>query len=231
MARKYGDTESGKLGNKIYYTWHGRQCERSMPTHVSNPQTAEQQSHRNAFATISKLSSYTKEAHLIGLHWLAVREHNSTYALFRKLNKDCFTPEGDIDYPHIIVSKGSVPMVAITSAGISDGLLSVTFDSRPYGGAATDQLYLFVYCPALCAGRLATPVPRSAGKVTALLPDEWLQTAAASDNTNTFCLAPQETRSATTEEQTHSHNQTFHLYAFLRGSRLRTSDTIYRMLQ
>ena len=24
MARKQGDTESGKLGNKIYYTWHGR---------------------------------------------------------------------------------------------------------------------------------------------------------------------------------------------------------------
>ena len=216
MARKYGDIESGKLGNKIYYTWHGRQCERSMPTHVANPQTPEQQSHRNAFATISKLSSYFKGAHLIGLHWLSVREHNSTYALFRKLNKDCFTPDGDIDYPHVIVSKGSVPMVSITSAGISDGLLSVTFDSRSYGGAATDELYLFVYCPALCVGRLATPVPRSTGKVTAVLPDEWLQTAAATDNTNTL---------------THSHNQTFHLYAFLQGYRLRTSDTIYRMLQ
>ena len=216
MARKHGDIESGKLGDKIYYTWHGRQCERSMPTHVANPQTPEQQSHRNAFATISKISSYFKGAHLIGLHWLSVREHNSTYALFRKLNKDCFTPDGDIDYPHVIVSKGSVPMVSITSAGISDGLLSVTFDSRSYGGAATDRLFLFVYCPALCVGRLATPVPRSTGKVTAVLPDEWLQTAAATDNTNTL---------------THSHNQTFHLYAFLQGYRLRTSDTIYRMLQ
>ena len=216
MARKYGDIESGKLGDKIYYTWHGRQCERSMPTHVANPQTPEQQSHRNAFATISKLSSYFKGAHLIGLHWLSVREHNSTYALFRKLNKDCFTPDGDIDYPHVIVSKGSVPMVSITSAVIEDGCLTVNFDSRSYGGAATDELYLFVYCPALCVGRLATPVPRSTGKVTAVLPDEWLQTAAATDNTNTL---------------THSHNQTFHLYAFLQGYRLRTSDTIYRMLQ
>ena len=218
MARKHGDIESGKLGDKIYYTWHGRQCERSMPTHVANPQTPEQQSHRNAFATISKLSSYFKGAHLIGLHWLSVREHNSTYALFRKLNKDCFTPEGDIDYPHVIVSKGSVPLVTITSAVIEDGCLTVNFDSRAYGGTATDRLFLFVYSPALCAGILADPVPRSAGKVTALLPDEWLQTAAAnaSDNTNTL---------------THSHNQTFHLYAFLQGYRLRTSDTIYCMLQ
>ena len=127
-----------------------------MPTHVANPQTPEQQSHRNAFATISKLSSYFKGAHLIGLHWLSVREHNSTYALFRKLNKDCFTPDGDIDYPHVIVSKGSVPLVTITSAVIEDGCLTVNFDSRSYGGAATDELYLFVYCPALCVGRLAT---------------------------------------------------------------------------
>ena len=62
------------------------------------------------------------------------------------------------------------------------------------------------------------PIPRSAGKVTALLPDEWLQTAAANDSDNTNTL-------------THSHNQTFHLYAFLQGYRLRTSDTIYCMLQ
>lgn len=57
MARKYGDSESGKLGNKILYNWHGRQCERAMPTHVANPQTEAQQSHRSNFALISKLSS------------------------------------------------------------------------------------------------------------------------------------------------------------------------------
>ena len=200
MARKHGDIESGKLGDKIYYTWHGRQCEHSMPTHVANPQTPEQQSHRDAFATISKLSSYMKEAHLIGLHWLSVREHNSTYALFRKLNKDCFTPDGDIDYPRIVVSKGSVPMVSITSAVIEDGCLTVYFDSHAYDSAATDSLFLFVYSSALRAGTLADPVPRSAGRITVDLPTEWL-------------------------------GQPLHLYAFLQGYRLRTSDTIYRMLQ
>lgn len=218
MARIQGNSEAGKLGNKIYYTWHGRQCERSMPTHVANPRTEAQQAHRSNFARISKLSSYMKEAHLVGLHGQAVREKNSTYALFKRINKDCFIPDGEIDYPRIVVSKGPVPMVSITSAVIEDGCLTVIFDSHAYDGAATDRLFLFVYSPALCAGFLADPVPRSAGKVTALLPDEWLQTAAAnaSDNTNTL---------------THSHNQTFHLYAFLQGYRLRTSDTIYCMLQ
>ena len=214
MARKYGDSESGKLGNKILYKWYGRQCERAMPTHVANPQTEAQQSHRSNFALISKLSSYMKDAHLVGLHWHAIREHNSTYALFRQLNKDCFTPDGDIDYPRIIVSKGSVPEVAITSASIADGVLTVSFDSRPYGGTATDEFYLFVYCPALCTGRLATPVPSSAGKVTAVLPTEWLQATPDNNNEETDTLA-------------HCRINTFHLYAFLRNTRGRTSDTIF----
>lgn len=218
MARIQGNSETGKLGNKIYYTWHGRQCERSMPTHVANPRTEAQQAHRSNFAQISKLSSYMKEAHLVGLHGQAVREKNSTYALFKRINKDCFTPDGEIDYPRIVVSKGSVRKASIISVTVADGLLTVIFDGYVYGGAATDRLFLFVYSPALCAGFLADPVPRSTGQITVDLPTEWLQTAAAnaSDNTNTL---------------THSHNQTFHLYAFLQGYRLRTSDTIYCMLQ
>lgn len=200
MARKHGDIESGKLGDKIYYTWHGRQCERSMPTHVANPRTEAQQAHRSNFARISKLSSYMKEAHLVGLHGQAVREKNSTYALFKRINKDCFTLDGEIDYPHVIVSKGSVPMVTITSAVIEDGCLTVNFDSHAYDGAATDRLFLFVYSPALCAGILADPVLRSAGRITVDLPAEW-------------------------------HGQPLHLYAFLQGYRLRTSDSVHKKLE
>ena len=107
MARKQGDAESGKLGNKIYYTWHGRQCERSMPTSVANPRTEAQQAHRSNFAIVSKLSSYMKAAHLVGLHWHALREHNSTYAILRNTNKDCFTPDGTINLARVIVSYGT----------------------------------------------------------------------------------------------------------------------------
>ncbi len=215
MARKQGDTESGKLGNKIYYTWHGRQCERSMPTSVANPRTEAQQAHRSNFAIVSKLSSYMKAAHLVGLHWHAVREKNSTYAIFRNLNKDCFTSDGEIDLPRIIVSRGSVESVAVTSATIDKNVLTVIFDSHIYGGNATDEFFLFVYCPALCTGRLATPVPRSAGLVTVVLPEEWLH--------------PVEPTQAGTNTLTHSHTDAFplHLYAFLRSTHFRTSDTIY----
>ena len=215
MARKQGDTESGKLGNKILYKWHGRQCERSMPTSVANPQTEAQQAHRINFAMVSKLSSYMKVAHLVGLHWHAIREHNSTYAIFRNLNKDCFTPDGEINLPCVIVSRGTVELVEITSATIADNVLTVSFDTRVYGGRSTDEFFLFVYCPALCTGRLSTPVPRSSGLVTAVLPPEWLK--------------PTELTQANTNTLTHSRTNAFplHLYAFLRSNRCRTSDTIY----
>ena len=192
-----------------------------MPTSVANPQTEAQQAHRSNFAMVSKLSSYMKEAHLVGLHWHAVREHNSTYALFRKLNKDCFTPDGEIDLPRVVVSRGSVPTVVFTSASIDNGdastgsagiPLTVTFDPCPYGGKATDEFFLFVYCPTFCTGRLATPVLRSSGLVTAVLPPEWLHHA---EPTQAF---PQ------------SDNQSLHLYAFLRSTRSRTSDTIHLSL-
>ena len=145
MATKKGSSESGKLGNKIYYTWHGRQCERSMPTSVANPRTEAQQAHRSNFAIVSKLSSYMKAAHLVGLHWHALREHNSTYAIFRNTNKDCFTPDGKINLARVIVSYGTVEQVEITSATIDKNVLTVTFDSRVYGGKATDEFFLFVY--------------------------------------------------------------------------------------
>ncbi len=218
MATKKGFSESGKLGDKIYYTWHGRQCERSMPTSVANPRTEAQQAHRSNFAIVSKLSSYMKAAHLVGLHWHALREHNSTYAIFKHLNKDCFTPDGEIDLSRIIVSRGSVESVAITSATIDKNVLTVIFDSHIYGGNATDEFFLFVYCPALCTGRLVDPVPRSAGLVTAVLPTEWLQ--------------PPDPTQVNTNTLTQSHTNAFplHLYAFLRSTRSRTSDTIHFLL-
>ena len=158
---------------------------------------------------ISKLSSYMKEVHLVGLHWHAIREHNSTYAIFRNLNKDCFTPDGEINLPRVIVSRGSVEQVKITSAGIDKGILTVTFDTRVYGGKGSDEFFLFVYSPALCTGRLATPVPRSSGLVTAILPPEWLQ--------------PTEPTQAIPQSDSHA----LHLYSFLRSTRSRTSDTIH----
>lgn len=169
-----GFDKRGRIGDKIYYMYNGKQCVRSIPKHVDNPRTEAQQAHRKAFAEISKLSSYMKEAHLVGLHWKAVREKKSTYALFRSLNKDCLTSDGLINYPNVFVSFGSVARVDITAARVEDGVLTVTFDTRFKGGEDSDVFYLFVYCQDLREGHLATPVYRHAGVITAILPKEWI---------------------------------------------------------
>ena len=128
MAKYRGEEKSGKVGKVIYSSWHGRPYQRSMPESVANPRTEAQQAHRNAFAAISKLSSDLKEAHQIGLHKMAQKEKLDTYSVFKKINKGCCVG-GAISYPHVIVSKGPVDEVEITSVKVDEQrVLHVTFD-------------------------------------------------------------------------------------------------------
>lgn len=126
---------------------------------------------------------------------------------FRKLNKNCFTTAGDIDYPRIVLSYGSVAKVFFTSVRFDDDLtLHLTFDAclDSVGAKPTDEFYLFAYSLALCVGILFDPVPRSAGAITLQLP-------------------------VPTQTIKHLPNQAvdIHRYAFLRSRRGNTSDTIY----
>ena len=199
MATYRGEERSGKLGKKIYYTWNGRLCVRSYPEEVANPRTEAQQRHRYAFAAVSKLSSDLKAAHLIGLHEPAQRNNLNTHSIFRKYNKDCFGP-GGIDYARVVVSRGSVGMVGITSVEVDERrILRLTFDGQLAERGKDDEFHLFVYCSDLHDCRPAYPVPRSVGVVTAELPEEWM-----------------------------GHD--LHLYAFLQDKKLRTSNTIYMMI-
>lgn len=102
MANYRGEKKSGKVGDVIYSSWHGRPYVRRRPEKVANPQTEAQQNHRNAFAEISRLSSAMKEAHTKGLHWHAVRQKLNTHSVFKSLNKDCYGPderEGHFAHP------------------------------------------------------------------------------------------------------------------------------------
>jgi hypothetical protein len=110
---KNGDL-SGKIGDVIHSSWHGRPYTKRRPESVANPQTEAQQAHRNAFAEISRLSSAMKNGHDIGLHWQAVRQKLNTHSVFKKLNKDCYGPDGII-YSRIKISQGSVIGAHITS--------------------------------------------------------------------------------------------------------------------
>lgn len=174
MAKYRGEKKSGKMGDVIYSSWHGRPYVRRRPEKVANPQTADQQNHRSAFGEISRLSSAMKEGHAKGLHWHAVRQKKNTYCVFKSINKDCYGPDG-IVYPHIRISSGTVPVVQITSAEIDEqGMVRVSFDGGRTLGHDKDEFYLFVFCPDLREGHFAHPVERTVGLVDAQIPEQWL---------------------------------------------------------
>lgn len=199
MAKYRGEEKSGKVGKVIYSSWHGRPYQRSMPESVANPRTEAQQAHRNAFAAISKLSSDLKEAHLIGLHKMAQKEKLDTYSVFKKINKCCYIG-GGISYPHVIVSKGPVDEVEITSVKFDEQrVLHVTFDGCVTEKNEDDVFGMFVYCPELRQCHAVQPVPRTAGTVTEELPEVFL-------------------------------DHELHLYGFLQDEKGRTSDTVYSVI-
>ena len=174
MAKYRGEKKSGKMGDVIYSSWHGRPYVRRRPEKVANPQTADQQNHRSAFGEISRLSSAMKEGHAKGLHWHAVRQKKNTYCVFKSINKDCYGPDG-IVYPHIRISSGTVPDVQITSAEIDEqGMVRVSFDGGRTLGHDKYEFYLFVFCPDLREGHFAHPVERTVGLVDAQIPEQWL---------------------------------------------------------
>ena len=197
MAKYKGEEISGKLGDFIYSSWHGRPYKKRRPESVANPQTELQQAHRSAFAEMSRLSSAMKEAHTEGLHWKAVRDKLDTHSIFKRLNKDCYGPDG-IDYPCISISYGTLRSVTVTAAEVdAQGNVHVEFhDHYATEKNKNDLFFLFVFCPDLREGHYAKPVERTIGVVDAIIPEEWL-------------------------------GHTLHLYAFMKGSKGRTSETIY----
>lgn len=208
MATIKGSSLSGKVGKKIHYNVNGTERVRTSPEHVNQPGTDIQRAHWGAFTDIVRLSSQMSAAHKIGLAYPARRNHTYPYLHFRSINKDCFTPDGAIDYPRVIISYGTVARVDITSVKIQTidesyrRAVTITFDPCLQSSNANpdDELYLFAYCPSHCEGVLYEPVPRIASTHTAILPARW------------FLSEP----SANTVEPSNNQEVDIHLYAFLR---------------
>ena len=212
MAIKVGDKIRGSIGNLTFSIdpVTKDQVVRRKPKKRRKLNSPDLQTHLNLFTDIVRLSSHMTEAHRLGLHHHAQHEKLRTYNDFRSLNKDCFTPDGHIDYPHIVVSRGTVAKVYVSHAQVDDnGILRIDFD--PYLGvtkaAPDDTLYLYVYSSALEEGFFLPPVLRRDGTLSAQLPAEWLHPEPGADAIN------------------------LHLYAFLRDRKGLTSDTIYIPLQ
>ena len=173
MAKEKNGHLSGKVGDKIHSTWNGRPYVRRMPESVANPRTEAQQSHRRAFAAVASLSNTMKWGHKIGLHALAQKEMLDTSSIFKRINKDCYGPDG-IDYARVIISYGSVTSAFVTSAEINaQGGIHVTFQSNVTPENKDDEFYLFVCCPDEREGFCVAPVARTVGEVRDTIRPNW----------------------------------------------------------
>lgn len=208
MATKQGSHLRGKLGKEIHYPVNGVERVRTSPEHINQPGTDAQKAHWGAFTDIVRLSSHMKPAHTIGLDYPARRHNTYTYLHFRSINKDCFTSDGAIDYPSVILSYGTVARVDIISVKVhaikktNSRVITITFDPCLQCGNANpdDELYLYAYCSACCNGVLSKPVSRIAGTHTITLPAKWFDSLPVTQ----------------TIRQSHLHAIGIHLYAFLR---------------
>ena len=173
MARKKVNSSSGRTDRVIHSSWRGRPYTRAYPETVSNPNTKAQQAHRNAFVALSRLASYMKEGHQIGLQYQAVRMNLNTFCAFKKLNSGLVKADR-IDYQHLYLSKGPVSGVRVTGVRIEEQHLKLTFiDRYMTQDEADDNFYLYAYCENLCEGELYGPVFRRDGTIDAIIPTEW----------------------------------------------------------
>lgn len=168
---------SGKLGTAIGYNWNGRWCLRSLPAHVHNPRTERQQEHRMMFREEVRLAARMAMPVNLALWELGRASGMTSYNLFVKMNQPAFGwVDGAlrVDWLRLRLSSGPVAPVALSDVAVDEhNVLNVRFEKNPLrvSASGSDHVYLFVYCPALASGYLASPVFRRSGGASLMLPD------------------------------------------------------------
>lgn len=243
MAKLEAGLYRGTIGDKIYSIdpkTH-KQIVRHNKKKVKNPKTQAQQSRRSNFGQISTLSSKMTEAHKIGLHLYAQRNKLYTYTAFRSLNSQCFTPEGEINFPRITLSSGNIAPVIFTSVTL-DGPITDKPTSTPTTNSKPTSTDKPTSTPTHDQPASEIDSPTNAG--TRLLhltydPNQLLSNASPNDQLFIFVYChtlqighlhgpyPRLAETITIPLPAEWPTAHTHLYAFLRGNRLRTPNTIY----
>ena len=143
---------SGKIGNMVYATWKGIPYVRSKPVSINNPRTEAQQSHRAKFALGIRFLKPCTNFIRVGYQKYAIKKSASNAALSYIL-ANAITgsyPDYRIDYPRVLLSRGSLMPPVNVQASIVDGTVLISWDnnSRSNGCAnATDKALAIVINP------------------------------------------------------------------------------------
>lgn len=170
---------SGRLGQIVGYQWNGRWCLRTRPAVVRNPRTEAQQAMRARFGGGVQLAARMRWAVMTGLRDTARDAGMTAYNLFCSLNHNAFRMTDGVftpDYEALRLSTGPVAPVAMATASVDEGnVLNVSFEKNPMRmrASASDLVHLYVYCPTLGDGYLASAVYRRQGRVSLALDDAY----------------------------------------------------------
>ena len=173
----------GRLGPMVGYLWRGRPVFRAYVPHIRYPNTPDQQAEREWFVGMVRFAAEARNALLLGMKDLAVRERMTEGNTFVKRNKQHFhrQPSGEapsVDYSRLSLSAGPVAPVTPTSADIAaDGILTVNFNknSAMHRAKGIDSVHLYIYDATERHGLLAAAVHRCAGHIALRLPNGWQQ--------------------------------------------------------
>lgn len=146
---------SGKIGTVVGSSWRGIKYMRSLAAKRGNANASEKQLEQQArFTLITTFLKPVKPLLEIGFKNYAIGKtgYNSAHSYNLKNALSGITPNLEIDYSMVVVSRGDLPAAKdVSAASVTAGKLDLAWvDNTGKGKAkANDQLIVVVFCPAL----------------------------------------------------------------------------------
>ena len=170
---------SGKVGTVVGGTWRGIHYMRSLPSKVRNPRSPGQVRQRTKFSiTIEFLKPLTPFLR-IGFKTYADRKTAFNAAMSYNVNNAIKGehPDLELDFPKILVSRGSLLPAENAAAVASGGNLNFTWnDNNGVGNASPGDLAMpLIYNSVKGESVFSTEAgQRSEGTATMSIPDSWM---------------------------------------------------------
>ena len=138
---------SGTVGNFVTSTYRGQNVIRSRAFNPKDANSEAQQKHRNVFRMLS--DEYSSLAQLIKDGFPSRPQNQSAYNAFMAANlSGAVDKSGEypvIDYPKMILSRGSLPKVNVLSAEVNTEGITVSYQPLSvFPGAAADDMVMAV---------------------------------------------------------------------------------------
>lgn len=170
----------GKVGPVVARKFREENVYSKYQPNVKNPNTSAQQIQRVRFKTLSQLAHAFACGARVGFIVAAKGTNRSPRNLFQNLNFPCVTATGpesvSVDYTTIKVAKGSLSVVGFSYPHFDDpSTVDVEWEDNgaPCQTTDNDKVYIVVHCPDAKATIVSTPVARSVGSASVVVPSYW----------------------------------------------------------